>query len=327
MVAVTKRNVDMTDMIVCDEQTRLFLSKPQKKNALLRPEFGQEVVLTQAVIATATQINVEALQENIKAGTILTFKNAAGTTYGSTTVGVSAIRGNKTITVSNVTLATAGNAQTPPSIPKFLSAMTNGIEQTLTVGTAVVAGVRSITLSSATTDWIEKGRTLTFEPSGVEIVLREKAELGETSLSIEPAPFAIPVGEDAEIKNYLEVVSINQLDDSSSANTLNERNFRSGSGTGKSVTSYNDTLSISGNYIKGDFALSRLYNAKQDPSLRGYILYAVITEAEGGQNQRAKVWLGQHGNQRPNDQTKKISATLEVDGILEDFNVPEELLN
>ena len=319
MVATAQRKVDMSDMIVCDEQTRLFLSKPQKKNAELVPEFGQEVVLTQAVAATETSISVEALQENIKAGTVLEFSDAAGTVLGSVTVAVPPEKGDKTITID---AAVAGIAQ-------YAVALTDGVEQTLTLANPVTTGDRSITLAADLEEWLEKGRVLCFEPSGVEVVVKEKtaAGAGVITVSIKPAPYDIPTAETVEVKNYLEVCSINQLDDSSSANTLNERNFKSGSGTGKAVTSYNDTLSISGNYIIGDFALFRLYNAKQDPTLRGYVLYAKIVEAEGGQNQSAKVWLGQHGSQRPNDQTKKISATLEVDCILEDVNIPQALLN
>ena len=313
MPAVSQRTVDMTDMIVCNEEIRLLLSKPIPKNAELDPEIGQEVVLTAAVAATDIQIQVEPLQENIKSGTTLTFEPSGASVTLSTNARAKA-------TSININAAAA-------AIPNYEVAVTDGLEQILTLASAVTAGDRTIALANPLVDWLEKDRVLCFEPSGVEVVVKNKTLAGATSVTIKPAEFDIPAGETVFVKNYLEVCSINQLDDSSSANTLNERNFKSGSGTGKAVTSYNDTITIGGNYIINDFALLRLYNAKQDPSLRGYIIRAFIIEPEGGQSQKAKVWLGQHGNQRPNDQTKKISATLEVDGILEDVVVPDVSLN
>ena len=311
-----QRQVDMTDMIVCNEEVRLFLSKAQKKNAALVPEFGQEVVLTKAIAAGETEIEVEDLQENIKAGTVLNFEDETGTALGSVTVAVPPAREAKKIVISAAAAA----------IANYAVAITEGIEQVLTLANAVSAGDRLVTLANPLTDWLEKGRILSFE-NGVDLVVKNKVEAGATDISVVPALYGVDAGVTSSVLNYLEVCSINQLDDSSSANTLNERNFKSGSGTGKSVTSYNDTVTIGGNYIQNDFALLRLYNNKQDKALRGYINHAVIVEPEGGQDLIAKVWLGQHGNQRPNDQTKKISATLEVDGILGNFLVPRALLS
>jgi hypothetical protein len=310
-----KERLDMTDMIVCNEEIRLLVGKAVSPNAKYVPEIGQDVVLTAAILVGATFVTVEPLEENIKAGTILAFKNPAGTTLGSVTVSIQPERKDTRIYISPV----ATSAVNASNVAK-----TVGVEQTLTVGTAVAAGARSITLAAPLTNWIEKGRVLSFE-NGVDVVVKNRTEAGISTISIEPAPFPLAVGDDAILENYLEVLSINQVDDSSSANTLNERNYRSGSGTGKAVTSYSDTVTIGGNYIKGDFALFRLYNNKQDAKLRGYINHCLIIEPEGGQDLRGMMWLGQHGNTRPNDQTKKISATLEVDGILGNTLVPRRI--
>lgn len=312
-----KENVDMTDMIVCDEQIRLLISKATPKNAKYVPEIGQDVVLVAPVVVGATFITVEPLQENIKTGTVLVFRNGAGAIQISVTVAVQPGKDATRIFVVTTTTATAST---------FVTAQTQGIEQTLTVGTAVAAGARTITIATPLTDWIEKGRVLTFA-SGIEVVMRTRAEIGATAIPIQPAPFAIAVGDTVAIANYLEVLSINQVDDSSSANTLNERNYRSGSGTGKAVTSYSDTVTIGGNFIKEDFALFRLFNNKQDAQLRGYINHGLIIEPDGGQDLRGVFWLGQHGNTRPNDQTKKISGTLEVDGILGNTLVPRRIFD
>lgn len=312
---LNRRVVDMEDMIVCDSEIRLLLSKAIKKGSLLTPEVGQEIVLTAAVAATDTEIQVEPLIENIKGGTVLEFKNSIGTVLGTVTVSVPPESGDKIIQINAATA----------SIANYSIATTDGVEQVLTLANAVSAGDRIVTLANPLTDWLEKGRILSFE-NGVDLVVKNKTAAGVTSVSVVPALFGIDAGDTSTVANYLEVFSINQLDDSSSANTLNERNFRSGTGTGKSVTSYSDTVTIGGNYIKGDFALNRLYNTKQDSSLKGYVNYGVIVEPEGGQDLFAKMWLGQHGNTRPNDQTKKISATLEVDGILRNFFVPRTLL-
>jgi hypothetical protein len=310
-----KERLDMTDMIVCDEEIRLLVGKATPKNAKYVPEIGQDVILTAVVGVGAASINVEPLQENIKAGTVLAFKTAGGATIGSVTVSIQPEKDDTRIFISPAAAATIGN---------YNVAKTLGVEQTLTVGTAVATGARAITLATALTDWIEKGRVISFE-NGVDVVVKNRTEIGATTISIEPAPFPLAVGDDAILYNYLEVLSINQVDDSSSANTLNERNYRSGSGTGKAVTSYSDTVTIGGNYIKGDFALFRLYNNKQDSKLRGYINHCLIVEPDGGQDLRGMMWLGQHGNTRPNDQTKKISATLEVDGILGNTLVPRRI--
>lgn len=307
--------VDMEDMIVCDSEIRFFISKAVKKGSELSPEVGQEVVLTSAVTAADESIQVEALIENIAAGTVLDFKDSSGTSLGTVTVAVPPKEGDTTIQIN---AAAAG-------IANYSVAVTDGIEQVLTLASAVSAGDRVITLANPLEQWLEKGRVLSFD-NGVDLVVKNKTSAGLTSVSVEPALYGLDAGVTSALANYLEVCSINQLDDSSSANTLNERNFKSGLGTGKSVTSYSDTITIGGNYIKNDFALNRLYNVKQDPTLKGYINYGVIVEPEGGQDLFAKVWLGQHSNQRPNDQTKKISATLEVDGILRNFSVPRTLL-
>lgn len=315
MVGTIQRRVDMTDMIVCDEEIRLLVSKAQPKKGSLVPEIGQEVVLTKAIASGETEIEVEPLQENIKSGTVLDFKDDTGTSLGTVTVNIPPKKNANKIIIN---AATAG-------IANYAVALTEGIEQTLVLGSAVTKGDRVITLASGLTDWVEKGRVMWFE-NGVEVVASAKTPAGATTISIKPAPHDIPAGESSIIYNYLEVCSLNQLDDSSSANTINERNNKSGSGTGKAVTSYNDTITFSGNYVKGDFALFRFYDAKQDPELRGYIYHAKIKEPEGGQDSHAKVWLGQHGKQRPNDQTKKVSLTLEVDGIIEDTEIPDEVL-
>jgi hypothetical protein len=312
-----KEQVNMTHMIVCNEEIRLLIGKGISRTAKYVPEVGQDIVLTVAVAVGATFITVEPLQENIKVGTVLQFRNALGALLGSVTVSVQPERD-----ATRINIAPAATV----AIAVFAVAQTVGVEQTLTIGTAVTAGARSITLATALTDWIEKGRPITFA-SGIEVICKTRAEIGATTISIDPAPVAIAVGDTAAIANYLEVLSINQLDDSSSANTLNERNFRSGSGTGKSVTSYSDTVTIGGNYIIGDFALFRLYKNKQDAKMRGLINHAIIIEPDSGQDLRAVVWLGQHGNTRPNDQTKKISATLEVDGILGETLVPRRIFD
>lgn len=317
MPTLTKRQVDMTDMIVCNEEIQLFLSKPQLRTAL-KPEFGQEVILNADVAINDQTISVFPLVETIRPNTVLNFEpgNGNGSLVDTVTVLTRPMPGDTTIKIQSSAVV----------IDAYNIATTTGNEQTLELANSVAASARQITLVSPLVTWIEKGRELTFLPSGVTYTVSVKAEQGDTQIQINRANTPIPLGEVFKLKNYLEVCSINQLDDSSSANTLNERNFKSGSGTGKAVTSYNDTITIGGNYIKGDFALNRLYTAKQDPTLRGYIIHAVIVEPEGGQDQYGKVWLGQHGNQRPNDQTKKISATLEVDGILYDTKIPRSLL-
>ena len=315
-MVISKDRIDMSDMIVCDEGIRLYLSKPQRKNADLIPEMGQEVVLTQSVATGDTQIEVEPLQENIKQGTILNFVNNTGTAIGSVTVAIPPKNGDRSIAINAASV----------DIAVYSIAVTDGIEQVLTLANDVAPQDRVITLASPIIDWLEAGRSLSFD-NGVDLIVKYRAELGATTVLVEPAKFAIPAGESVALANYLEAYSINQLDDSSSANTLNERNYKSGKGTGKAVTSYNDTITIGGNYVKGDFALNRLYSVKTDPLLRGYINYATIVEPEGGEDRFAKVHLGQSGNQRPNDQTKKISATLEVDGMIENRQIPRMLID
>ena len=308
MPVLTSSRVDMTNMIVCDERIQLYVSKPYSTKSTLEPEFGQEVILTSDVTAGETQIDVEPLAENIKAGTVLTFEPSTN----QVTVAVPPKEGDTSITID-----AAVNA-----IPNYEIATTDGVEQVLTLGAGVTAGDRIITLASGLDDWVEADKIITFEPSGVQVKAKFRTDAGVSTISIEPAAYDIPAGETADLLNYLDVCSLNQLDDSSNANTINERNFKSGTGTGKAVTSYNDTVTISGNYIKDDFALFRLYNMKEDPTLRGYVINGIIIEPEGGKNYKGKMWLGQHGNQRPNDQTKKISATLEIDGLLKSVKYP-----
>lgn len=314
MVATTQRVVDTTDMIVVDENTRFFLSKAQPVKAL-PPEIGQFVVLTKAIALNDLEIEVEPLFENIKAGRVLEFKDDDDVVLGTVTVRIPPAKNATKIKINAATDA----------IANYATALTDGIEQVLVLGSDVAEGDRVISLAAPLEDWIEKGREICFE-NGVEVVTRSKIAAGETSISIRPAPYDITAGESANIYNYLEICSVNQIDDSSSANVLAERNNKSGTGTGKAVTSYNDTMSLSGNYIKGDFVLNRLYDLKQDPTVRGYMFFAKIKEPKGGQDTEAQVVLGQHGNQRPNDQTKKTSVTIDVNGIIENTEIPEEVL-
>lgn len=311
-----QKTVDMTDMIVCNEEIRLLFSKPQSQRALHIPEFGQEIVLTEAVEASAPLIKVEPLVENLKVGSVLNFKDKDGNDLGSVTSNIPAKKG-----VTEIFINAAAAA-----IANYASATTDAIEQTLTLANAVAVDDRVITLASPLTDWIEKGRVLTFN-NGVSLVAKNRVEAGSDTISIVPAKYTVNAGEVLALPNYLEVCSLNQLDDSSAPATINERNFKSGVGTGKAVTSYNDTISLSGNYIINDFALHRLWNIKGDQLLRGHIVYALIVEPDGGENQFAKVHLGQHARQRPNDQTKKISLTLEVDGVIETVEVVRELFD
>ena len=297
---INAQELKMKDKIVCDERIQIWLSKPYKESSLIIPQFGQTVRVRAAAAASATEVTVLPLVENLPQGATLAF---AGETV---TLSAPAFAGDTTIAVNALTTGLAA----------FDSASTTGIEQTVVLANPVAEGDRLITVS-AVSSWIEPNRILDF---GNNIKLRTGYTTDEGATEIilhEPAKYALAAGASADLPFYSRILSANTADDSSNANTLNERNYESGRGTAKAVTSYNDTIQVSGNFIRYDEALLRLYSLKEDTSLKGYLINCVLGENYlGGRTVAGQVWLGANSNQRPNDQTKKIQATLEVDGIL-----------
>lgn len=297
---INAQELKMKDKIVCDERIQIWLSKPYDESSLIIPQFGQTVRVRAAAAASATEVTVLPLVENLPQGATLTF------TGETVTLTAPALAGDTTIQVNALTTGLAA----------FDSATTTGIEQTIVLANSVAVGDRLITVS-AVSSWIEPNRILDF---GNNIKLRTGYTTDEAATEIvldEPAKYALAAGASADLPFYSRILSANTADDSSNANTLNERNFESGRGTAKAVTSYNDTIQISGNFIRYDEALLRMYELKENPALKGCLINCILGENYvGGRTVAGQVWLGANSNQRPNDQTKKIQVTLEVDGLL-----------
>lgn len=296
----TTNFIQSQDMVVLNEDMLVYVSKNLPAGSE-PPEFGQTITAVAAAAMGDTFVEVEPLAEGIPSGKTLNFSGGE-----TVTLSAAAKEGATTLLVAELAAGIASGE----------TATTDGIEQTVTLTGAVSIGDKSIAVDPLSAE-VEKGRVIAFSPSGVEVFVRAKAAAGADSILIEPAKSAIPSGETADLKNFVEVYSLNQADDSRDANVLSDRNFKSGIWTPKKVTSRNATVSLSGFFIRNDFGLERLNQASlqiANPS------YFILLEPEGGKQYKGWCYVGSQSNTRQVDQHKNISVTLEVDGPLLEAN-------